>query len=621
MARDGVDIRLRLQEARKFQSDAKRSGRAVDDLGDRARRAGRKASESGRGFSVLGVRMRGLGGISAGVGATFRHSAGAALAAAGGFLAIGAGIRTAATEYSESARVGAQTNAVLRSTGRAANVTAKQVGDLAQAISNKVGIDDEAIQSAENLLLTFTDVRNETGRGNDVFNQATRVITDMSVALGTDMRGSAIQVGKALNDPIKGVTALRRVGVSFTADQLKQIKTLQESGNRLGAQRLILRELNREFRGSAAAQAQPIDRLKVGFLNLAESIGGLAAPIVNKGLTRVANFVTGLQSGKGAGGAVAARIKSVAAAAKTVGQGAFAGITGKLAPGGQLGTIGLKVGKVMRTIGQGAIRAGRQLLAAFRPAVPFFRNVLLPLGKGIAIGIGATLVAAFKIAVPIIRVVARVLGFLGRKAAPLRPLIQGIGVVIGTFLPGLALRGIAVIQKGERAFVNLARGAARAALWVRNAIGDVLRWLGGLAGRFGANALKIGNAIKNGIVGAFRGAVGIASSIGSTIRTWLNNNTPFGDEVKVGPVHFRLPALARGTSNFAGGMALVGEQGPELVHLPRGSRVTPNHALGPALAAATPVIEVVIQPQPVYFDGRLVTEVVAKHTATRRARR
>jgi phage-related minor tail protein len=91
--------------------------------------------------------------------------------------------------------------------------------DLATAISNKTGIDDEAIQSGENLLLTFTNIRNETGKGNDVFNQATQTITDMSVALGQDMKSSAIQVGKALNDPIKGVTALQRVGVSFTAAQ------------------------------------------------------------------------------------------------------------------------------------------------------------------------------------------------------------------------------------------------------------------------------------------------------------------------------------------------------------------------------------------------------------------
>jgi phage-related minor tail protein len=125
------------------------------------------------------------------------------------------------------------------------------VSDLATSISRKTGMDDEAIQSGENLLLTFTNIHNETGRGNQIFTRATRTIADMSAALGQDTKSSAIQLGKALNDPIKGVTALQRVGVSFTQSQRDQIKTLVESGNTLDAQKMILRELRKEFGGSA----------------------------------------------------------------------------------------------------------------------------------------------------------------------------------------------------------------------------------------------------------------------------------------------------------------------------------------------------------------------------------
>jgi hypothetical protein len=56
-------------------------------------------------------------------------------------------------------------------------------------------------------------------------------------------------LGKALNDPIKGVTALQRVGVSFTKGQKDQIKSLEESGHHMQAQKVILRELNKEFVG------------------------------------------------------------------------------------------------------------------------------------------------------------------------------------------------------------------------------------------------------------------------------------------------------------------------------------------------------------------------------------
>jgi hypothetical protein len=92
-------------------------------------------------------------------------------------------------------------------------------------------VDDEAIQAGENMLLTFTNVRNEVGKGNDIFNQATRTVQDMAAAFGGDATSNSKILGKALNDPIKGVSALTRVGVSFTEQQKDQIKTLVESAN------------------------------------------------------------------------------------------------------------------------------------------------------------------------------------------------------------------------------------------------------------------------------------------------------------------------------------------------------------------------------------------------------
>lgn len=41
-----------------------------------------------------------------------------------------------------------------------------------------------------------------------------------------------------------------------------------------------------------------------------------------------------------------------------------------------------------------------------------------------------------------------------------------------------------------------------------------------------------------------------------------------------------LPGFAGGVKNFSGGPAIVGERGPELVNLPRGADVIPNHAMG-----------------------------------------
>jgi hypothetical protein len=200
-------------------------------------------------------------------------------------LALGAGLAITAKagfkEMAEGQKVSAQTAAVLKSTGGAAKVTSTEVSRLAEALSRKSGVDDEVIQSGQNMLLTFTNIRNEVGKGNDIFNQATSTITDMSVALGQDMKSSAIQLGKALNDPIKGVSALQRVGVTFTEGQKKTIEALVQSGDKMKAQKVILAELNKEFGGSAKAAGDTLpgqlNKLRNSFEDVA---GGLVAGLL-----------------------------------------------------------------------------------------------------------------------------------------------------------------------------------------------------------------------------------------------------------------------------------------------------------------------------------------------------
>jgi hypothetical protein len=201
---------------------------------------------------------------------------GGVLAAAGTWRFLQGAVR----EAEEAARVGRLTEAVIRSTGGAAGVTAGQVEELAGNLSKVAGIDDELIQAGANVLLTFTKVRNEVGKGNAVFDRAAAAAVDMSAALGTDLQGSVIQLGKALNDPVQGLTALRRAGVAFTEQQKEQIAAMQASGNLLGAQKVILEEVNREFGGAGAAGATATARLAVAVGNLQESIGTAMLPAV-----------------------------------------------------------------------------------------------------------------------------------------------------------------------------------------------------------------------------------------------------------------------------------------------------------------------------------------------------
>lgn len=181
----------------------------------------------------------------------------------------------------EARKIAAQTGAVIKSTQGVANVGAEEVEKLARSLSHMSGVEDDTIAKAENLLLTFTNIRNRAGEGNDIFDQTTTTLLDMSVALGKDAPGAAIQLGKALNDPTKGLLALTRVGVSFTAQQKEQIKALQASGDLVGAQKLILAELNREFAGSAQAQATAGAKFHEFIHELQEDLGARLLPVID----------------------------------------------------------------------------------------------------------------------------------------------------------------------------------------------------------------------------------------------------------------------------------------------------------------------------------------------------
>ncbi len=203
---------------------------------DRFSPEARKAQDSAQGF---GATLGKVGEIASGFLAANVIQA--------GIGRLTGAISDSIAGWKEQIEVSAQTKAVIESTGGAAGLTAKQIEDMAGSLKNNSRFADDAIQSGENLLLTFTSI------GKDVFPDATQTMLDMSQALGQDLSASAVQLGKALNDPVQGVTALRRVGVSFTDSQLDQIKAMQESGDLMGAQKLILGELNKEFGGSAKA--------------------------------------------------------------------------------------------------------------------------------------------------------------------------------------------------------------------------------------------------------------------------------------------------------------------------------------------------------------------------------
>jgi len=208
--------------------------------------------------------------------------------------------------FKESEAAMAQTNAVIKSTGGVANVTADDVLNLAASLRDVSGADDEAIQASENLLLTFTNIRNEAGAGNDVFDQTTAAVLDMATSMNNgaipsmeDLNSKTILVGKAMNDPIKGLTALTRVGVGFKDGQREQIEAMVAAGDTMGAQKIILAELSKEFGGAAkaagdtfaGAQAKAAQSIE----DVQEKFGAILLPVLTEVSAAFADMLTSIE--------------------------------------------------------------------------------------------------------------------------------------------------------------------------------------------------------------------------------------------------------------------------------------------------------------------------------------
>lgn len=189
----------------------------------------------------------------------------------------------------ESAQATAQVNAALASMGPAAGRSSDQLAALAGRLQSLSLFDDDDIMVKVTAnLLTFGKV------SGDVFDRAEAAIVDISARMGTDLQSATIMVGKALNDPVKGLKALGRAGIQFSDEQKTAIAAMVETGNVAGAQKVMLGELERQFHGAAKAQrdATPSAAMQEQWRTLQENVGALAMKVLPPLLNAVGKVLT-----------------------------------------------------------------------------------------------------------------------------------------------------------------------------------------------------------------------------------------------------------------------------------------------------------------------------------------
>lgn len=446
----------------------------------------------------------------------------------------------------------AQTVAVLKSTHNASGETADAIADLAGSLSHLTTFSDDTIQAGENMLLTFTNI------GKNVFPQATKTVLDMSQALGQDTKSSAIQLGKALNDPITGITALQRVGVTFTDSQKKLITSLVDSGNVAGAQKVILQELQREFGGSAVAAGKTLPGqltiLQQSFADVKQAIGDALLPIlqqvvgwvqqnvlpalsrfgdwfVGTGLPAIQHFIAFVQANAipiliGLGTVVAGIIVpafiawAAAMIANPVGLiivGIGLAVAGLTAAFQHFYTTNAGFKAFIDNVGNGLKQFGAWIQSTALPALQqlgaFFQSRILPILHDIGNFLLQTFQPVWQQLVALWQgQIVPLLGQLWAALQPLLPVLQAIGAIIGVALV-LAL-GIlnGVITGIIKAISGVLQGIVTAIGGVIQFITGIVQVVSGvvtfiidlLTGNFGKLGADLGR-IWQGIVNMFQG--------------------------------------------------------------------------------------------------------------------
>lgn len=451
-----------------------------------------------------------------------KFASGAAFAGAtAGAVAFGKASIDAATE---SAQATARLEQIFASMGDTTGDAAKQAENYAGALSKKIGVDDEAIMAAQAQLATFGAVSDETARTAGIFDRATGAAADLAAAGFGSLDSNAVALGKALQNPTKGITALARSGVTFTQSQKDQIAAMEKSGDLLGAQKIVLKAVEGQVKGTAAATATSQQKAAVAFGETQEVLGQKLLPVVKL----VADMFSRYSSILIPLGAVIVATM-VATKAYTLATNA-AGVATKLASAAQwLWNTAMSANPIMLVVlAIVALVAG--VILAYQK-VAWFRDMVQAMGRALVIAWRAIVDAA-----------KAAFNWIKSNWPLLLAIITGpIGIAVL-----LIVRNWDTIKNAAKAAFEAVKGAALAAWhgvsaafgwikdaatsawrWTRDKFDDLVGFFRDLPGRIGA----VFGGIADTIAGPFRSAFRSIASL------W--NNT-------VGALRFEVPSFIPG---------------------------------------------------------------------------
>lgn len=500
----------------------------------------------------------------------------------GGLVAGAFGIRAITSFAKESVAVAeaaataqARLEAVAKATGTFGAETSKvtdRLAEFAKSQEMRIAVDDKVIKGVQAQLLSFKALGASADTVGGAFDRATVAAFDMAAAGFGSAEGNAVALGKALENPIKGVTALARSGTTFTDQQREQIKVLQESGDLLGAQELILKEVEGQYGGVAAATADASDKLGIAFTNIKENAGTALLPVF-------ADLVEGIiPVTEALGDELAGAFEDLSPVLTDIVK-ALPGLLTSLFP-------------LIPILGQVA-GVFFELVEKLMPVFVEILNLILPAVAELAPLIADALVIAFDALVPILMelikafmpIVGALLPVLSSLITALAPIVVK---VIEAFMPLLLMVLPLLVKLINFLTPILVVAADILGVIIVNAIGFLVRafenftaflspFIAAFEAKFGGMSTFFFTII-NGMIGFFEGfANAVVGGVNTVIRALnrLRVSVPGVGGAPGFEIGFNIPELARVTlpriALGDGGIvmgptnALIGEAGPEAV--------------------------------------------------------
>ena len=275
MAERNLAVRLSVIDGGKVKAELRDVGESGERALKRIDDAAKPASKALQAIDAAAGTVRGSMESAASqigpVGAALTRLGPVGLIAGAALGAIAFGLKASLDAAGEAETSYRRLEAVLQATGDASGLTARDLAGFAEEVEGSTMASAEAVMDAASVLATFRSIAGET------FTRTLRLAQDLAAVFGQDLRSSAVQLGKALEDPVEGLNALRRVGISFTQSQREVIANLVETGRTAEAQKVILDALERQVGGAGTAEASGLsgatNRLGDAWGNLLKEIG------------------------------------------------------------------------------------------------------------------------------------------------------------------------------------------------------------------------------------------------------------------------------------------------------------------------------------------------------------